>query len=118
MVCLNVEHSFMHRKLYMLFLIALELSHNQLTSLPDNFDELLKCTSLKLSDNKFTEFPDVLFSMPLMETLDLSHNELTSLDTTRLSQTPSLQRVTLTGNPLNEDCKAILDSMARLKTIL
>ena len=99
-------------------LIALELSYNQLTALPENFDELMECASLKLSDNKFTELPDVLFRMPLMETLDLSHNELTTVDTTRLSQAPSLQCVTLTGNPLNDDCKTILDSMARLKTIL
>ena len=96
----------------------MDLSHNQLTTLPDNFDELTRCTSMKLSENKFTELPDVLFTMPSMETLDFGHNELTNVDTAKLSQTPSLQCVTLTGNPLNADCKTILETVVTLKIIL
>ena len=99
-------------------LLAIDLSHNQLTSLPDNFNELKKCTSLKLSENKFTQFPDVLLSMPSMETLDFGHNQLTSVDITMLSQAPSLQCITLTDNPLNTDCKSILETVVRLKIVL
>lgn len=96
----------------------MNLSHNKLTTLPDNFSELSQCTSLNLSGNLFTHLPDVLLMMPFMETLDFGHNELTSLDTTKLSQAPALQCIILTGNPLNSDCKTILDTIVRLKIIL
>ena len=96
----------------------MDLSHNELTTLPDNFGELAQCASLKLSENKFAQFPDVLVSMPSMETLEFGHNELTSVDITKLSQAPSLQCVTLTGNPLNTDCKTILETVVRLKITL
>lgn len=98
--------------------VVVDLSHNKLTSLPDNFDQLTQCASLSLSENQFTQFPDVLLTMPCMETLEFGHNEITSIDTTKLTQAPSLQCITLTGNPLNNDCKAILETMARLKIVL
>lgn len=101
-----------------LITVAMDLSHNILTTLPSNFDELTQCTSLSLSGNQFTTFPDVLLTMPSMETLDFGHNELTSVDTTKLSQAPALQCITLTGNPLNSDCKTILETMVRVKIIL
>lgn len=99
-------------------LIALDLSHNLLVTLPDNFDELMQCTSLNLSRNQFNQFPDVLLTMPSMETLDIGHNELTNVDITKLSQAPALQCVTLTDNLLSSDCKAILETVVRLKIIL
>lgn len=96
----------------------MNLSHNKLSALPDNFDQLLECTSLNLSDNQFTHFPDILLTMPSLEALDFGSNELTSVDITKLSQALALQCITLTGNPLNSDCKTILESVVRLKIIL
>lgn len=53
-----------------------------------------------------------------METLDFGHNLVTNTDTTKLSQAPALQTIVLTGNPLDDDCKSILESIVRVKIVL
>lgn len=98
--------------------VALDLSHNKLTTLPENFNLLTQCASLNLNGNQFIQLPDVLLTMPSMETLDVGHNKLTNIDTTLLSQAPALQCVTLASNPLDSDCRAILETVVRLKVIL
>ena len=98
--------------------LALDLSHNKLTLLPDSLNQLVNCVSLNLGSNQFTQLPDVLLTMPLMETLDFGHNLVTNLDTSKLSQGPALQTIILTGNPLDDDCKVILESIVRVKIVL
>jgi len=98
--------------------VALDLSHNKLTLLPDSLNQLVNCVSLNLNSNQFTQLPDVLLTMPLMETLDFGHNLVTSLDTSKLSQAPAIQTITLTGNPLDDDCISILESIVRVKVVL
>ena len=98
--------------------LALDLSHNKLTLLPENLNQLVNCVSLNLSHNQFTQLPDVLLTMPLLETVDFGHNLVASVDTDRLSRSPSLQTIILTGNPLDNDCKSILESIVRVKIVL
>jgi len=103
---------------FFISLLALDLSHNKLTLLPDNLNQLVNCVSLNVNSNQFTQLPDVLLTMPLMETLDFGHNLVTSTDTSKLSQAPALKTIILTGNPLDDDCKSILESIVRVKIVL
>lgn len=57
----------------------MDLSHNHLTSLPENFGLLFHLKTLLLSYNRLTSLPDSFASLIKLEKLDLSHNQLKSL---------------------------------------
>eukprot|EP01105_Mastigella_eilhardi_P022734 TRINITY_DN5647_c0_g1_i2.p1 TRINITY_DN5647_c0_g1~~TRINITY_DN5647_c0_g1_i2.p1 ORF type:complete len:369 (+),score=115.98 TRINITY_DN5647_c0_g1_i2:37-1107(+) len=52
----------------------LDLSNNDLKSLPDEFAQLTALKTLDLSTNKLGEFPRALFALTKLERLDLSRN--------------------------------------------
>jgi predicted ATPase len=60
-------------------LTSLNLSDNQLTTLPDSLGQLTQLTSLNLSDNQLTTLPDSLGQLTQLTSLNLSNNQLTSL---------------------------------------
>ncbi|MGJ5632248.1 COR domain-containing protein, partial [Nostoc sp. CALU 1950] len=105
-------------------LISLDLSYNQLTTLPEAITHLQKLTWLDLYDNKLTTLPEAiarlqqltylylngneLTTLPeaiarlqKLTDLDLSHNQLTTLPEaiTRLQQLTDLD---LVGNPIEK----------------
>ena len=68
---------------------ALDLSHNQLLSLPDDLS-LLHLLNLNLSSNFFQTFPPALRLMPALVTVDLSSNRLTEVHAEDLTTVPNL----------------------------
>jgi len=60
-------------------LTELNLSSNQLTTLPDSLGQLTQLTSLNLSDNQLTTLPDSLGQLTQLTELNLKNNRLTIL---------------------------------------
>lgn len=97
---------------------ALTLSHNQLSSLPEDFSALLHLQELNLSSNLFETFPLVLRLMPALTTVDLSYNRLTDVHAEDVSGVQSLETVDLRGNPLTQPVKTLLLSMVRVRVVV
>lgn len=90
----------------------IDLSHNQLTSLPENFGLLFHLKTLLLRYNKLTCLPDTFTSLVKLEKLDLSHNHLKTLpaDFTRME---SLTKLNVSKNRL----KILPASLGGVKTL-
>ena len=95
---------------------ALDLSHNQLSSLPDDLS-LFHLLNLNLSSNLFQTFPPALRLMPALVTVDLSSNRLAEVHAEDLTSVPNLESVDLRGNPLRPEVKVLLQSMVRVMKI-
>ena len=93
---------------------ALDLSHNQVSSLPDDLS-LVHLLNLNLSSNLFQTFPPALRLMPALVTVDLSSNWLAEVHAEDLTSVPNLESVDLRGNPLRPEVKVLLQSMVRVK---
>ena len=81
----------------------LDLSHSQLYKLPDVIGSLPCLTHLFLNDNHLSSLqPEIIRRLVNLQELDLRNNQLNdcSLVITELS---SLQRLSVQGNPLNND---------------
>lgn len=101
----------------------LDLSGNQLSSLPADFKKFKKLKIAFFSDNVFTELPDVLSECPLLEMIGFKANQIANisekaisknvrwliLTNNRISKLPHsighctrLQKVALAGNLISE----------------
>jgi len=78
---------------------SLDLGINKLTSLPDNFGNLVKLQSLKLGMNEFTSLPDSFGNLVNLQSLVLGLNKFSSLPES-LKNLVNLQRFDLKNNPL------------------
>lgn len=82
---------------------VLNLSGNQLESLPHDLPRLHRLKVVFCSDNAFTPLPEVLGDCaarpPALRWLILTDNAITHL-TPNLGQRPALQKLMLAGNPL------------------
>jgi protein toll len=93
-------------------LVTVDLSNNQLTSLPNSlFEHGASIAELDASNNMLTGFrpssAEVPFGMKRLRNLDVSHNRIATLDT-RLFSHSVLNQLTLDGNPITlDDLKAV-----------
>jgi len=77
----------------------LDLSNNQLTTLPNWFADLTSLEIVFLSFNKFSEVPEVLGQLPRLKMIGMRNNSIERLSGTSLPQ--SLTWLTLTNNSLD-----------------
>ena len=78
----------------------LDLSGNQLSSLPDDFSRLHKLKILFCSDNQFTELPQVLGQCPQLSMVGFKANKIRKVSAAALSK--SLRWLILTDNQISE----------------
>lgn len=77
---------------------VLDLSGNQLTTLPYDFGRLKKLKILFCSDNLFTVLPEVLADCPLLEMVGFKANQITTVPPQSLN--PNLRWLILTNNQI------------------
>ncbi|MEY4484916.1 MAG: hypothetical protein RL693_2368 [Verrucomicrobiota bacterium] len=75
---------------------VLNLTHNQLTELPDDLSRLHKLRILFCSENRFTHVPPVVGSLPHLSMVGFKANQIDTVDEASLP--PSLRWLILTDN--------------------
>ncbi|KAM8718609.1 hypothetical protein ACLKA7_001337 [Drosophila subpalustris] len=82
----------------------LNLSHNQLSRLPDEFANLTELTTLNISHNSFIVLPQAVFKLQKLASLDAQHNAILEIDTEDAITSNCLHVVDLRNNPLSRNC--------------
>jgi len=78
----------------------LNLSHNQMSKLPDEIADLGSLQRLDISHNAYIALPDAVFRIPKLQQLFANNNHIVDVEVERLEAAPSLETVDLTNNPL------------------
>jgi hypothetical protein len=78
----------------------LDLSGNNLSSLPEDFTQLHKLRILFCSDNQFTHLPDILGQLPQLTMVGFKANKINTVSAASLSK--SLRWLILTDNQISE----------------
>ena len=103
---------------FAIFVSVLDLSHNSLAELPDEFSQLEKLESIDVSHNKMQQFPEVLQRLPALSTIDLSSNEISDIHAQDFTSSQSLEELNVSSNPLSDDVIQLLQSIIRVKVII
>lgn len=82
----------------------LNLSHNQMSKLPDELADLGSLQRLDISHNSFIVLPGVVFKMPKLQQLRANNNAIIEIDTDHMITSDSLELVDLRSNPLTRLC--------------
>ncbi|CAG0883399.1 unnamed protein product [Cyprideis torosa] len=88
--------------------LALNLSFNNIGSLPD---ELSLCTDLQrldISNNSFTYLPKVLFRLPSLRVLHAKKNYIADIEVEKFCSRPRIVELDFTENPVNTSSRALV----------
>ncbi|KAK0159736.1 hypothetical protein PV327_010819 [Microctonus hyperodae] len=78
----------------------LNLSHNQISKLPDELAELQELLRLDISHNAFIALPSVVCRIPQLKRLQANNNSIIDIDAERIKRAPSLEFVDLRENTI------------------
>ncbi|KAK6641756.1 hypothetical protein RUM44_013471 [Polyplax serrata] len=93
----------------------LNLSHNQMSKLPDELSDLEKLERLDISHNSYIALPNVVFQIPKLKYLNAQNNHILDVEVERVLEAPVLEEMDLQENPLTPRCH---DSLTHLRTML
>jgi len=93
----------------------LDLSGNQLSSLPANFDCFQQLRILFCSENQFTTLPDVLGKLPLLDIVGFKANKIQTVPATALN--PNIRWLILTDNEI-ENIPNEIGQLSRLQKLM
>lgn len=83
----------------------LNLSHNQMSKLPDELADLASLLRLDMSHNSFLSLPAVVFKMPKLRQLLANNNSIIDIEADHKQiSSDSLELVDLRNNPLTPQC--------------
>ncbi|OQR98592.1 hypothetical protein ACHHYP_08392 [Achlya hypogyna] len=94
-------------------LIKIDLSHNEIPSIPSAIAMVTGLLWLKLAQNKLEEFPPELFTITTLTFLDVSNNALRGAFPPQLGQLVQLKELILSGNKLT----SLPDSLGQLVSL-
>ncbi|KAI4459652.1 leucine rich repeat containing protein [Holotrichia oblita] len=97
---------------------ALNLSHNQMSKLPEEIADLASLLRLDLSHNTFIALPNAVYKVPKLEYLNASDNHIVDVEADRLGAAPSLLTVDLRNNPLTVRCHDQLAEISHIEISL
>lgn len=92
----------------------LNLSHNQMSKLPEECGDLANLERLDISHNTFMSLPVCIFKMPRLHTLKANDNHIVDVEVDYLLEAPSLENVDLERNPI---APRIHDQLSRITKI-
>ncbi|XP_051154072.1 leucine-rich repeat-containing protein 40 isoform X2 [Leptopilina boulardi] len=93
----------------------LNLSHNQMSKLPEELAELQALERLDISHNTFIALPSVACRMSQLKRLLANNNSIIEVDVERLKLAPTLEFVDLKNNPLTARLHELLGAFARIQ---
>lgn len=93
----------------------LDLSGNQLSSLPTNFDCFQQLRILFCSENQFTVLPDVLGKLPLLDIVGFKANKIQTVPAAALN--PNIRWLILTDNEI-ESIPSEIGQLSRLQKLM
>ncbi|CAH1175696.1 unnamed protein product [Phaedon cochleariae] len=96
----------------------LNLSHNQMSKLPDEWADMGSLENLDISYNTFIGLSDCIFKMPKLRHLNASNNHIVDIDVDCLREAPSLQTIDLTNNPLAPRIHDQLSNISDIRILL
>ncbi|CAH1109655.1 unnamed protein product [Psylliodes chrysocephalus] len=96
----------------------LNLSHNQMSKLPDECVDLGSLERLDISYNTFIELPNCIFKIPKLRHLNASNNSIVDIDVDCLKEAPSLESIDVTNNPLAPRIHEQLSKLTHLRISL
>ncbi|KRT80971.1 hypothetical protein AMK59_6253 [Oryctes borbonicus] len=97
---------------------ALNLSHNQMSKLPEEIADLASLLRLDISHNTFIALPNAVYKIPKLEYLNASDNHIVDVEVDRLGAAPSLLTVDLRNNPLTARCHGQLAEISHIEISL
>lgn len=93
----------------------LNLSHNQMSKLPEELADLAELERLDISHNAYIALPHVVYKMPKLSHLQAQNNHIVDVEVERLQEAPSLQEVDLRENPLSSRSHSALLPVTTLR---
>ncbi|XP_066999596.1 leucine-rich repeat-containing protein 20 [Anabrus simplex] len=96
----------------------LNLSHNQMSKLPDELADLAELERLDISHNAYIALPNVVYKMPKLTHLTANSNHIVDVEVERLQEAPSLREVDLQENPLTPRCHDALSAISTIRVRL
>jgi len=100
------------------FITELNLSHNRMSTLPE---EISKCTQLEtvdISHNSFISLPNCLFNLPKIIKINARKNFIAEVDIDLINTCGTLENLNLEENPLSRDCQDNLSTIQATIRIL
>lgn len=82
------------------YITELNLSHNRLSTLPEELRDMTDLQSLDISHNDFLTMPKVVFKIPRLCYLNAKKNFIVDVDITKVRSAPMLKELNLEENPL------------------
>ncbi|XP_053987277.1 leucine-rich repeat-containing protein 20 isoform X2 [Hylaeus volcanicus] len=96
----------------------LNLSHNQMSKLPEELAELQALERLNISHNTFIALPPVTCRIPRLKHLHANNNSIIDVDIERLRHAPVLEFIDLQANPLTPRMHNLLGTLTRIRVEL
>ncbi|CAH0553283.1 unnamed protein product [Brassicogethes aeneus] len=99
-------------------LMTLNLSYNQLSSLPEECIDFKFLETLNISHNSFISLPNCVHKIPKLIQLDASNNHIVDVDIKALKEASSLEAVDLTKNSISHKNYEELRELTNVKVLL
>ncbi|XP_020298398.1 leucine-rich repeat-containing protein 40 isoform X1 [Pseudomyrmex gracilis] len=93
----------------------LNLSHNQMSKLPEELAELQALERLDISHNTFIALPLVACQIPQLKRLLANNNFIIDVNVEKLRQAPALEFVDLQSNPLPSRVHELLSNLTGIR---